>query len=365
MIPLVDVAREHKLRERDIKKAISDVIRKGNFIMGDELSSFEEEFARYCETSFAVGVASGTDALFLSLKALGIGKQDKVITAANTFIATVLAIASTGATPVLIDVDPYTYNIDPQKAEKYLSSSKKVKAIVPVHLYGHPADMENIMELAARYNLSVVEDACQAHGAFYKNKRVGSFGAVGCFSFYPAKNLGALGDGGAVVTANSRIADKINMLRNYGQRKKYHHLIEGYNSRLDTIQAAVLRVKLKHLDKANQMRRQNAAFYSKCLKDSGYILPLEKEDCCHVYHLYVIRNKRRDELQNYLSDRGISTGIHYPIPIHLTKAYSSLGYKRGDFPVTEKVAKEIISLPMVPYLKKEEIEYISDGLRRF
>lgn len=367
MIPLVDVNREHKFLEEEIKQALSRVVGKGDFILGEDVSLFEKEFSCYCETKFAVGVSSGTEALCLSLKALGIGKGDKVITAANTFIATALAVTFVGAAPVLIDADPLTYNIDPDKIRKFLCSrhSKNTRAIIPVHLYGHPADMKAILKIAQEYNLKIVEDACQAHGAYYESKRVGGFGAAGCFSFYPAKNLGALGDAGIVVTNKKSIARKICMFRNYGQIKKYHHLIKGSNNRLDTIQAAVLRVKLKYLDKNNQMRRSHAQLYSELLKDSGYILPVEKSDCAHVYHLYVVRVRKRRQLQDYLSQQGISTGIHYPIPIHLSKAYVSLGYKRGDFPITEELSAQIVSLPMFPYLKREEIEQIADCLRRF
>ncbi|MCP4652149.1 MAG: DegT/DnrJ/EryC1/StrS family aminotransferase [Candidatus Omnitrophica bacterium] len=364
-ISFVNINREHKIREKEIKKAINNVFQKGNFILGEEVSLFEKDFAQYCQTKFALGLASGTDALQYSLRAIGIGKGDKVITAANTFIATVLAITSLGAKPVLIDVDPTTYNLDPQKIRKYLLHAKKVKAILPVHLYGHPAAMDSIIKIAREYSLSVVEDACQAHGALYKNKRVGSFGDAGCFSFYPAKNLGALGDGGMVVTGRKDIAHKIEMLRNYGQKQKYHHLMQGYNSRLDTIQAAVLKVKLNYLDQHNKMRRQIAHFYNKTLQGVGYILPNEQKEAYHVYHLYVIRTTKRKKFQDYLTQKGISTGIHYPIPIHLTKAYSSLGYKKGSFPITEQICKEIVSLPMFPYLKKEEMEYVSTCLRSF
>jgi len=367
MIPFVDLNREHVPVKGEIAAAIGGVISRGDFILGEDTALFESEFAAYCGTKFAIGLASGTDALFYSLKALGIGKGDRVATAANTFIATALAISNTGAEPVLIDCDEKTYNIDCEKLKNYLKKNggKKLKAVIPVHLYGQPAPMEEISVLAGRYGARVIEDACQAHGAFYDNKRVGSLGDCGCFSFYPAKNLGCFGDGGMVTTNNKQIFEKLLMLRNYGQKKKYYHLVQGYNSRLDTLQAAVLRVKLKYLDGNNNLRRQHAALYSELLKDSAYVLPGEAKRVKHVYHLYVVRAKHRSRLQKFMAQEGVSCGIHYPVPIHLSKAYRCLGLKKGSLPVTEKLSGQILSLPMFASLKGEEIEKTAALLRRF
>jgi dTDP-4-amino-4,6-dideoxygalactose transaminase len=367
MIPFVDLNREHAPVKDEIMAAIDGVIARGDFILGKDTALFENEFAAYCGTKFAVGLASGTDALFYSLKALDMGKGDKVITAANTFIATALAISNTGAEPVLIDCDEKAYNIDCEKLKSYLkrTGGKKVKAIIPVHLYGQPAPMKEILALAGDYGVRVVEDACQAHGAFYDNKRTGSLGDCGCFSFYPAKNLGCFGDGGMVTTNNKKIFEKLLMLRNYGQKKKYYHLVQGYNSRLDTLQAAVLRVKLRYLDGNNDLRRKHAALYGELLKDSAYALPQEAKRVKHVYHLYVVRAKNRNRLQEFMAGEGVSCGIHYPVPIHLSKAYSCLGLKKGSFPVTEKLSGQILSLPMFASLENEEIEKTAALLRRF
>jgi dTDP-4-amino-4,6-dideoxygalactose transaminase len=303
---------------------------------------------------YGVGVDSGTSALELALRAYEIGPGDEVITAANTFIATVLAISYTGATPVLVDIDPESYNLDPARVEQVITS--RTKAIVPVHLYGQPADMDPIVEIARRHHLVVIEDAAQAHGARYKGRRAGSLGDAAAFSFYPAKNLGAYGDGGMVVTNDSKIADSLRMLRNYGQSKKYHHQLKGFNRRLDTLQASVLRVKLKYIDQWNAARRRHARLYNKGLNESGLILPIEAEGSDSVFHLYVVRTDQREQLQRGLQQEGISTGIHYPIPIHLQPAYEDLGYQRGDFPITEQFAEQILSLPMYPELPGSAIE---------
>ena len=361
-IPFVDLKRQFDLIKNEVTTKINEVLRNTHFILGEEVEKFEEEFANYCGVKYGVGVASGSDALTLSLKVLGIGKEDEVITAPNTFIATVDAISRNGATPVFVDIDPETCNIDVAEIEEKITD--KTKAIIPVHLYGQPADMDEIIKIAKKYDLKIIEDACQAHGAEYKGKKVGSLSDVGCFSFYPAKNLGAYGDGGMVVTNNEQIAERIKMLRNYGQSKKYYHDFIGYNSRLDEIQAAVLRVKLRYLDEWNDKRREHAKLYNDLLENvSGIETPTEKEFVKHVYHLYVIRCKNRNELQNYLSSKGVSTGIHYPIPVHLQKAYKHLEYKEGDFPITEKYAKEILSLPMFPELTDEEIEVVVGLIR--
>jgi len=289
----------------------------------------------------------------LAVKALGIGRGDEVVTVSHTFISTVDAVARNGAKPVFVDIDPETYTIDVNQVEKKIT--EKTKAIIPVHLYGHPADMDPIMEIAEKYGLYVIEDACQAHGAEYKGRKVGSIGHVGCFSFYPVKNLGAYGDAGMVVTNDKELATKLKMLRNYGSPKKYYHDLVGVNSRLDEIQAAVLRVKLKYLDKWNERRRKIAKLYNELLEDTEIITPIEKEWVKHVYHLYVIRHRERDELQRHLLKNEIKTQIHYPVPVHLQKAYLGI---RVRLPVTERISQEILSLPMFPYLTDTEIEKI-------
>ena len=355
-IPLVDLKAQYSDIKNEIMIAIKKVMDNTDFILGEEVRLFEEEFASYSQVEYVIGVGSGTDALYLALLACGIGPGDEVITAANTFIATVLAISHTGARPVLVDVDPENYNIDPPLIRKAIT--RETKAIIPVHLFGQPADMDSIMKIAKEHNLKVVEDACQAHGAEYKGRRVGCIGDIGCFSFYPGKNLGAYGDGGMVLTNNEEIAQKIKMLRNYGSRVKYYHEFRGFNSRLDTIQAAILRVKLKRVEEWNEARRRHALEYNELLKDADVVIPKEEDYAKHVYHLYVIRTKQRDELLRYLESKRIFAGIHYPIPIHLLKAYQDLKYKKGDFPTTEEHAKEIISLPIFPELTSPQIEYV-------
>ena len=346
-----------------MQQAISAVLERGDFILGKETGLFEEEFAAYCGTAYAVGVDSGTSALKLALRAFGIGPGDEVITVANTFIATASAISCTGASPILVDADPRTCNIDVSRIEEAIT--ERTKAIIPVHLYGCPADMDPIVEVAQQHGLVVIEDACQAHGAKYKGKRVGSLGHAAVFSFYPAKNLGAYGDGGMIVTDDARVAESLRMLRNHGQREKYHHEVRGYNHRLDTLQAAVLRVKLKYLDEWNAARRRHAQIYGEILADYRVILPAEADYEEGVYHLYVIRVKDRDGLRAYLQDKAISTGIHYPIPIHLQPACRDLGYQKGRFPVTEAYAEQILSLPMYAELTSDAIEYVAEAIRDF
>lgn len=362
-INFVDLGRQYRSIKTEIDEAISRVVNKTNFILGDEVEEFEKEFAEFCQTKFCVGTASGTDALFLSLKALDLGPGDEVITVPNTFIATALAISLTGAKPVFVDIEKNTFNINPEFIERSITSRSKV--ILPVHLYGQPAAMDKILTIAKKYNLKVVEDACQAHGAEYQGKRVGSFGDLAAFSFYPSKNLGAYGDGGAITTNNSELAEKIKMLRNYGQQVKHHHLVKGFNSRLDTLQTAILRAKLKYLEQWNEARRQNAKLYNQLLQGIDVAIPKEIENVKSVYHLYVIRTKRRDELAKFLSEKNISTAIHYPTPIHLQPAYQDLGYQSGDFPVSEAISKEIISLPMFPELTEEEIKYVVQSIKKF
>lgn len=362
-VPFVDLRAQYQSLAAEVQQAISVVLERGDFVLGREVSLFEEEFAAYCEAEHAVGVDSGTSALELALRAFDIGPGDEVITAANTFIATAFAVSYTGATPVLVDVDPQMYMIDVSLLESAITD--RTRAIIPVHLYGHPADMDPIMEIARRYGLVVIEDACQAHGAKYKGKRVGSFGYAAAFSFYPAKNLGAYGDGGMVVTNDEGVAESLQVLRNYGQRERYHHMLRGYNHRLDTLQAAVLRVKLKHLNTWNGARRQHAHLYGKLLAHSPVVLPAEAGYAEAVYHLYVTRVEDRDGLRAYLQDRGVATGIHYPIPIHLQPSYRDLGYEKGSFPVTERYAKQILSLPMYAELTPASIGYVAKAIRGF
>ena len=362
-VPFVDLKAQYRLIAQEVNQEIGRVLENTDFILGKNVELFEQEFADYCGASFGVGLDNGTSALELALRAYGIGAGDEVITVANTFIATASAIAFTEAKPVLVDIDPHTYNIEIGAIEQAITS--RTKAIIPVHLYGQPADMDPIMELARARGLIVIEDACQAHGASYKGRRVGPIGDVGCFSFYPAKNLGGYGDGGMLVTNNKEIANRVRMLRNYGQKEKYHHLFIAYNRRLDTLQAAVLRVKLKRLDDWNQARRKNAQLYNQLLTNVEVIRPEEASYAKHVYHLYIIRVQDRDGLQKYLQLKGISTGIHYPIPIHLQEAYQYLGYQRGDFPITEEYAKEMLSLPMYPELTEEQIQYVTQAINDF
>lgn len=362
-VNFVDLKEQYKTIKTDSLRAITSVLEDTQFVLGSRVKEFEEKFAAYSQTKYGVGVASGTDAILLALKSLDVGPGDEVITAANTFMATVLAISYAGATPVLIDNDPVSYNIDHTKIEAAVNS--RTKAIIPVHLYGQTADMDAIAEIAKKHNLKIIEDACQAHGAEYKGRKAGSMGDLGCFSFYPSKNLGAYGDGGMVTTHNERIFEKLKMLRDYGQPRKYHHEVKGFNSRLDTVQAAVLLVKLPHLDGWNDKRRRWAGLYNKLLSELDAVTPVEGEGYRHVYHLYVIRTKRRDEMLRYLNSKEITCGIHYPIPIHLQNAYKDLPYKKGDFPVAEKCAQEILSLPMFPELKEEQIRYVAGAIKEF
>jgi dTDP-4-amino-4,6-dideoxygalactose transaminase len=357
MINIVDLHKEYAEISQEINRTFQRVVKSGWFILGEEVERFEEEFSKYIGTKYAIGVNSGSDALLLALQALGIGKGDEVITVSHTFISTADAIVRNGAKPVFVDIDPDTYCIDVTKIEERIT--KRTKAIIPVHLYGHPADMQPIVEIARKYKLSVIEDACQAHGAEYKGKRAGSIGDIGCFSFYPIKNLGAYGDGGMAVTDNQELATRLGMLRNYGQSKKYYHDFIGVNSRLDELQAAILRVKLRHLDEWNEKRRKAARLYDKLLKDAGLIVPTEKEYAKHVYHLYVIRCSEREKLRQHLLENDIQTQIHYPIPVHKQKAYLSLA-ANTNLPVTEKICQEIISLPMHPFLRDEEIYAVAE-----
>jgi dTDP-4-amino-4,6-dideoxygalactose transaminase len=362
-VPFVDLGAQHHMIAESIDAAISAVLRRSDYILGRDVVLFEEEFADYCGTKYAVSVDSGTSALELALRAYGIGAGDEVITAANTFMATALAISYTGAKPVLVDTDARTYTLDVGQLAAAITES--TRAIIPVHLYGQPADMDAILEIAHHHDLVVIEDACQAHGARYKGQRVGSLGHAAAFSFYPAKNLGGYGDGGILVTNDERVAESVQMLRNYGQREKYHHLVRGFNRRLDTLQAAILRVKLTHLDSWNAARRQHAELYSRLLADQAVMTPAEADYAESVWHLYVIQAADRDGLAAHLTSQGIATGIHYPVPVHLQPAYHDLGYSQGDFPIAERYAQQILSLPMYAELTPDTIQHVAGSIKSF
>jgi dTDP-4-amino-4,6-dideoxygalactose transaminase len=332
-----------------------------DFILGADVAAFEQEFAAYCEAKEAVGLDSGMSALELGMRALGIGPGDEVITPAGSFIASSSAISFTGATPIWVDVEPKTYNIDPGLIEGAITN--KTKAIMVVHLYGQPAEMDAVLDIAGRHGLPVIEDACQSHGARYKGRRTGSMGAFAAFSFYPSKNLGAYGDAGALTTNDPELAEKVRTMRNYGQRTKYQHVYLAWNRRLDTLQAAVLRVKLKHLDGWNSARRRLARSYDELLAQTGAATPYVSPDAEHVYHLYVIEVGDRDRVQADLYDRGISTGIHYPIPIHLQEAYRDRGFRDGSFPLSEAAARRILSLPMYPELTEADVSRVAGAVR--
>jgi dTDP-4-amino-4,6-dideoxygalactose transaminase len=362
-VPFVDLAAQYADIAAEVHEAVNAVLRRTDFILGRDVRAFEEEFAAYCGAARGVGVDSGTSAIELALRACRIGPGDEVVIPANTFIATALAVSYTGATPVLVDVDPDTHTLDPEALRGAVG--RRTRAIVPVHLYGHPADMDPLMEIAQRSGLVVIEDACQAHGARYKGQRVGSFGIAAAFSFYPGKNLGAYGDGGMVVTNEPRLADALELLRNYGQKEKYVHLSRGFNRRLDSVQAAVLRVKLRYLDAWNARRAEHARRYESLLAGTEVNVPTQAGYASPVWHLFVIRTRQRDQLREHLSNLAIDTGIHYPVPIHLQPAYRDLGYHRGDFPITERRCAEILSLPMYAELSGASIEYVTSAVRAF
>lgn len=363
-VPFVDLRAQHQRLLPELQAALARVLDRSSFILGEEVAQFEQEFAAFTGAAHAVGVGSGLDALRLSLVALGVGEGDEVIVPANTYIATALAVSACGARPVLVDVEARTFGIDPAGIEGAITP--RTKAILPVHLYGQPCNIDAVLQIAARAKLSVVEDACQAHGARVNGRGCGSFGDAGCFSFYPSKNLGAAGDGGMVVTNRSDVAARLRLLRDYGQERKYHHVVKGFNSRLDGLHAAILRVKLPHLDHWNEQRARHAAAYAVALAALDEVrLPATIAAPAHVYHLYVLRVANRDALIKHLSDYGVQTGIHYPIPIHLQPAYSDLGYGRGSFPVTERLAHEILSLPMYPELSAEQLRAVTTALAEF
>jgi len=362
-IPLVDLKAQYRAIKPEIDAAVQRVLESANFILGEEVRSFEANFAAFCQAKHAVGLGSGSAALHLALIAAGIGPGDEVITTPHTFIATAAAISQVGARPVFVDVEPDTYNLDPDQIAAAITP--RTKAILPVHIYGQPASMAPLLEIAQKYGLKVIEDAAQAHGATYQGKKVGTLGDCGIFSFYPAKNLGAYGDAGILVTNNDAIAKTVQLLRNQGRRDKYEHLQVGYNYRLDALQAAILNAKLPHLAAWNEARQQKAALYDRLLAGLPVTRPIVRPDRSHVYHLYVIRVPHRDELAAFLRSRGIETGIHYPIPLHLQPAYRQLGYRQGDFPVTERLAREILSLPLYPEISDEEVEQVVGAIREF
>lgn len=341
----------------EIEAAVLNVLSSGTYVLGPEVEAFEREFAAHCGAEHAIAASSGTSALHLALLAADVGPGDEVITTPLTFVATVAAIEYTGARAVLADIDPATFNIDPALIEKAITPN--TKAIIPVHLYGQPADMESIAGVARTHGLTVVEDAAQAHGAGYNGKRVGAIGDIGCFSFYPTKNLGALGEGGIVTTSDAQIAERVRRLRDWGQEPKSHHIEKGYNHRMDAIQGAVLRVKLRHLDSWNDLRRERARWYDELLADSSVAAPQVAAWSRHVYHLYVIRSGARDDLRRSLVSKGIETGIHYPAPVHLQPAYADLGYGEGAFPLAEAATREILSLPMYPELTRSDVEQVA------
>lgn len=362
-VPFVSLETMHNEIESEIKRGIEEVIKKNIYISGTKKTQFENEFATYCDANYCVGCGNGLDALYLLLRAYGIGKGDEVIVPVNTFIATALAVSYAGATPVLVEPNIDTYTIDTRLIEEKITA--RTKAIIPVHLYGQAADMDTINEIAHKYNLIVIEDAAQAHGALYKGKRVGNLGHAAGFSFYPGKNLGAMGDGGAIVTNDAEIAHKVRMLSNYGSDEKYYHEYQGANSRLDEMQAAILIEKLKCLDRWNERRGEIAQKYMTEIKNPQIILPKRASERNHVWHVFVIRTEKRDALKEYLENKQIGTVIHYPIPIHLQKAYAELGHIRGDFPVAEAIADSELSLPMFYGMSDEQVDYVIEEINRF
>ena len=378
-VPILDLTRQYRAIKAEVDTAIQRVLESGRFILGPEVEAFEREMAEYLGVKHAIGVASGTDALLLSLKALGIGPGDGVIVPSFTFFATAGVVANVGATPVFADIDPQTFNISTENVKKILlrhpspvtrhaSRVTKIKAIIPVHLYGQPADMDEIMRLAKEYDLYVIEDAAQAIGAEYRGQKVGTIGHLGCFSFFPTKNLGAYGDGGLVVTNDDKLAEKVRMLRVHGSKPKYYHHLVGTNSRLDALQAAILRVKLPHLDEWTAARQRIAARYDELLRDvPGVEIPFRAPDRTHIFHQYTIRvlSGRRDALQKHLSEKEIGTQVYYPLPLHLQPCFRHLGYKEGDLPESERASREVLSLPMFPELTEEEQDYVVQAVKAF
>jgi dTDP-4-amino-4,6-dideoxygalactose transaminase len=363
VIPFVDLKAQYQSIKEEVNGAIQGVLDSCQFTLGSEVVAFEKEFAEYSGSVHGMGVNTGTSALHLALLAAGVGKGDEVITVPFTFVATVSAVDYTGAKAVFVDIDPVTFTMDPKQVEAAITP--RTKAIIPVHLYGQSADMDPILAIARKHGLVVIEDAAQAHGAEYKGRRCGSMGDMGCFSFYPGKNLGAAGEGGMVVTANPEFARTIRMLRDWGAEKKYHHVLKGYNFRLEGIQGAVLRVKLRHLEKWTQARRAAAKRYDRLLVGSGVGLPKQMDYARHVYHIYAVRTTERAAMQDSLNAQGVQTGIHYPFPVHLLPAFADLGYHAGQFPHAERAANEVLSLPMFPELTAEQSAAVSAAVHAF
>ena len=362
-VPFLDLKAQYNTIKDEIAVALQQVLDNTAFAGGPFVAQFEKGFAAFCGTKHAVGVGNGTDALWMALLALGVGPGDEVITQPDTFIATAEAVSYCGATPVFVDVDEKTYNMDPAKLEAAITP--KTKGIIPVHLFGQMCDMDPILAIAAKRKLFVLEDASQAHGSDYKGKKAGSMGVAGCFSFYPGKNLGAYGEAGAVVTNDDALADRMKMLREHGSAKKYYHSYVGFNCRMDGFQGAVLSVKLKYIETWNEARRQHARMYTQLLSGNGNLIaPTEADYGKHVYHIYAIRVKNRDGLIAKLGEKEIGTNIHYPVPVHLQQAYSSMGLREGSFPVAEHCASEFVSLPMFPELSSEQIKYVCDEVTR-
>ncbi len=364
-VPLLDLKPQYEQIKKEVEEAVKKVLCSGYYILGPNVGALEKEIAAYCDTKYAVGVASGTDALRLSLISLGLGKGDEVITTPFTFVATAEVIVQVGARPVFVDIEEETFNIDPAKIEEAIT--EKTRAIIPVHLYGHPADMKPIMGIAKKYNLRVIEDAAQAMGAEYSLKKAGSIGDAGCLSFFPTKNLGGCGDGGMVLTNNEKTAEKIKALRTHGTKSDYIYSVFGYNSRLDELQAAILRVKLKYLDEWIEMRRQKASLYNELFSsfDIAVKVPFQAPYARHTYCVYTIRTSERERLKEYLGAKGIGTKVYYPLPLHLQRVYEYLDYKKGDFPIAEKASREVLSLPIYPELEKDKIELVVREISNF
>lgn len=362
-VPFFDLNAQYQKIKNEIKSRFNKIFDSCYFVLGPEVEEFETKFAEFCEAKYCIACHSGTSALHLALLSSGIKQGDEVILPSHTFIASAEAISYCNAKPVLIDIDPKTYLLDPREIKSKIT--KNTKALLAVHLYGQPAHLDPINRICSENNLIIIEDAAQAHGAKYKNKRIGSTGSTTCFSFYPGKNLGAYGEGGAVVTSDATIANKIKILRDHGQQKKYYHDFVGFNYRMSAFQGAVLNVKLQYLDEWNRLRREKAKLYNKLLNGDNIIIPYEPDYTESVYHLYVILSKKRNELRDYLNKNGVHTGLHYPIPIHLQKAYQNLGYKIGDFPVTERISNECLSLPLYPELEENSIKYVCELIKKF
>jgi dTDP-4-amino-4,6-dideoxygalactose transaminase len=361
MIPLLDLAAQYRQLKPELDAAIEAVLNSGKYVLGPAVESFERDFAVYCGAGHAVGLNSGTSALHVALLAAGVRQGDEVITVPFTFVATVATIEHAGARPVLVDIDPEYYTIDPAALERAITP--RTRAIVPVHLFGQPADMRAVLDIARRHRLVVIEDACQAHGSEYEGRRVGSLGDIGCFSFYPTKNLGAFGEGGAAVTSNPEYAESMRLLRSWGERQRYEHSLRAFNYRMDGLQGAILGVKLGQLERWIAARRSHAAMYSQLLDDTAIHIPRERPGVRHVYHAYSIRVSHRDAWRAHLGDNGIQTAVHYPIPVHLQPAYRDLGYAAGDFPVSERVSQEILSIPLFPEMTPSQIESVASVLR--